>query len=135
MCIGGPSSAPRRVGCPHAAAVADGAHEVRRGCRAGIKSADGRPHGVTVKRTTGTLEDISRHLLAFFGCTPSSSHCEWGFELEKKAIKVDTAEVPDQRAGDITLRDHRTRYCTPVLVAKIRTGPSEKGSGRLENPG
>jgi thioredoxin reductase (NADPH) len=90
--------------------VADGRMRYVEGVAAGIKSADGRLTGVTVKRTDGTLEDIDAdHLLAFFGLHPKLGPiAEWGFELEKKAIKVDTAKFQTSVPGIFAIGDINT---------------------------
>ena len=73
--------------------VAAGRMEYVEGIASGIAVEDGRLTGVTIKRTDGTTQDFAAdHLLAFFGLHPKLGPiAEWGFELEKKAIKVDTA--------------------------------------------
>ncbi len=87
--------------------VTEGRMQYVEGVAAGIKSADGRLTGVTVKRTDGTLQDIAAdHLLAFFGLHPKLGPiAEWGFELDKKAIKVDTAKFQTSVPGIFAIGD------------------------------
>ena len=49
------------------------------------------------------------HLLAFFGLHPKLGPiAEWGFELEKKAIKVDTAKFQTSVPGIFAVGDINT---------------------------
>ena len=90
--------------------VADGRLTYVEGIAVGIRSQDGLLTGVTVKRTDGTLEDIEAdHVLAFFGLHPKLGPiAEWGFELEKKAIKVDTAKFQTSVPGIFAIGDINT---------------------------
>jgi thioredoxin reductase (NADPH) len=80
------------------------------GVAAGIQVADGRLHGVTVRRTDGAMQDVrADHLLAFFGLHPKLGPiAEWGLELEKKAIKVDTAKFQTSVPGIFAIGDINT---------------------------
>jgi thioredoxin reductase (NADPH) len=80
------------------------------GIAAGIQVADGRLHGVTVRRTDGAMQDVpADHLLAFFGLHPKLGPiAEWGLELEKKAIKVDTAKFQTSVPGIFAIGDINT---------------------------
>jgi thioredoxin reductase (NADPH) len=80
------------------------------GVAAGIQVADGRLNGVTVRRTDGAMQDVpADHLLAFFGLHPKLGPiAEWGLELEKKAIKVDTAKFQTSVPGIFAIGDINT---------------------------
>ena len=80
------------------------------GTAAGVKVEDGRLTGVTVKRADGVLEDVAAdHVLAFFGLHPKLGPiAEWGFELDKKAIKVDTAKFQTSVPGIFAIGDINT---------------------------
>jgi len=90
--------------------VAEGRMSYVEGIAAGIRSEDGRLTGVTVKRTDGVLQDVpADHVLAFFGLHPKLGPiAEWGFELEKKAIKVDTAKFQTSVPGIFAIGDINT---------------------------
>ena len=80
------------------------------GIAAGIRTADGRLTGVTVKRTDGATADFDAdHVLAFFGLHPKLGPvAEWGLELEKKALKVDTAKFQTSVPGIFAIGDINT---------------------------
>jgi thioredoxin reductase (NADPH) len=90
--------------------VAAGKMEYVEGIAAGIAVEDGRLTGVTIKRTDGKAQDVAAdHLLAFFGLHPKLGPiAEWGFELEKKAIKVDTAKFQTNVPGIFAIGDINT---------------------------
>jgi thioredoxin reductase (NADPH) len=90
--------------------VAEGRMSYVEGTAAGIRSEDGRLTGVTVKRTDGVLQDVpADHVLAFFGLHPKLGPiAEWGLELEKKAIKVDTAKFQTSVPGIFAIGDINT---------------------------
>jgi len=87
--------------------VAAGKMEYIEGIASGIKLEDGRLKGVTIRRTDGASQDLpADHLLAFFGLHPKLGPiAEWGFELEKKAIKVDTAKFQTSVPGIFAIGD------------------------------
>ena len=89
--------------------VAAGKMEYVEGIASGIAVEDGRLTGVTIKRTDGASQDVAAdHLLAFFGLHPKLGPiAEWGFELEKKAIKVDTAKFQTSVPGHLRDRRHQ----------------------------
>ena len=60
--------------------------------------------------TDGVVEDIETdHVLAFFGLHPKLGPiAEWGFELDKKAIKVDTAKFQTSVPGIFAIGDINT---------------------------
>jgi thioredoxin reductase (NADPH) len=90
--------------------VAEGRMSYIEGIAAGIRSEGDRLTGVTVKRTDGVLQDVpADHVLAFFGLHPKLGPiAEWGFELEKKAIKVDTARFQTSVPGIFAIGDINT---------------------------
>lgn len=90
--------------------VAAGRMEYVEGVAAAIKTEDGRLTVVTLKRTDGQVQDVAAdHLLAFFGLHPKLGPiAEWGFELEKKAIKVDTAKFQTSVPGIFAIGDINT---------------------------
>ena len=87
--------------------VVAGKMEYIEGIASGIKVEDGRLTGVTIRRTDGASQDLAAdHLLAFFGLHPKLGPiAEWGFELEKKAIKVDTAKFQTSVPGIFAIGD------------------------------
>jgi thioredoxin reductase (NADPH) len=90
--------------------AAEGRMRYVEGVAAAIRSADGRLTGVTVRRGDGAMEDFDAdHVLAFFGLHPKLGPiAEWGFELEKKAIKVDTAKFQTSVPGIFAIGDINT---------------------------
>jgi len=90
--------------------VAQGKMTYVEGIATGLVSDNGRLTGVTVKRSDGTLESFEAdHLLAFFGLHPKLGPiAEWGFELERKAIKVDTAKFQTSVPGIFAIGDINT---------------------------
>jgi len=90
--------------------VAEGRMTYVEGIAAGIRTAEGRLTGVTVKRADGTMADFDAdHVLAFFGLHPKLGPiAEWGLELEKKALKVDTAKFQTSVPGIFAIGDINT---------------------------
>jgi len=90
--------------------VAEGRMSYVEGIAAGVRSEGGRLTGVTVKRTDGVLQDVpADHVLAFFGLHPKLGPiAEWGFDLERKAIKVDTAKFQTSVPGIFAIGDINT---------------------------
>ncbi len=90
--------------------VASGGMDYVEGIASGINVVDGRLTGVTIRRTDGVMQDIpADHLLAFFGLHPKLGPiAEWGFELEKKAIRVDTAKFQTSVPGIFAIGDINT---------------------------
>jgi len=90
--------------------VAEGRMIYVEGIATGIRVADGRLTGVTVKRSDGSMADLEAdHVLAFFGLHPKLGPiADWGFELEKKAIKVDTAKFQTSVPGIFAIGDINT---------------------------
>jgi thioredoxin reductase (NADPH) len=90
--------------------VAAGRMTYAEGVAAGVRTEGGRLNGVTVKCTDGTTRVFDAdHVLAFFGLHPKLGPiAEWGFELEKKAIKVDTARFQTSVPGIYAIGDINT---------------------------
>src|SRR5690606_18627909 len=63
-----------------------------------------------VKDTTGALVPLQAdHLLAFFGLAPKLGPiAEWGLELEKKALRVDTEKFQTSIPGIFAVGDINT---------------------------
>ncbi len=80
------------------------------GTAAGLRTLDGRLTGVTVKRADGSIEEFEAdHVLAFFGLHPKLGPvANWGIELEKKALKVDTAKFQTSVPGIYAIGDINT---------------------------
>jgi len=90
--------------------VAEGRMSYVEGVAAGIRSEGDRLTGVSIKRSDGVVQDVpADHVLAFFGLHPKLGPvAEWGFELEKKAIKVDTAKFQTSVPGIFAIGDINT---------------------------
>jgi thioredoxin reductase (NADPH) len=73
----------------------------------------GEPGGlatVTVKGNDGVLHELpAEHLLVFFGLSPKLGPiAEWGLELDKRAIKVDTEKFESNIPGVFAIGDINT---------------------------
>jgi Thioredoxin reductase len=90
--------------------VAAGRMEYVEGIAAGIGTEGDRLTSVTIKRTDGQLQTVETdHVLAFFGLHPKLGPiADWGFELEKKALKVDTAKFQTSVPGIFAIGDINT---------------------------
>jgi thioredoxin reductase (NADPH) len=66
--------------------------------------------GVRVKAADGTLHELSAdHVFAFFGLHPKLGPvAEWGLELERKALKVDTEKFQTSVPGIFAVGDINT---------------------------
>jgi thioredoxin reductase (NADPH) len=71
---------------------------------------EGRLTGVTVNGPEGAVTDLAcDHLFAFFGLHPKLGPiAEWGIELEKKALKVDTERYQTSVPGIFAIGDINT---------------------------
>jgi len=80
------------------------------GTASALHRADGRLTGVGIKRSDGAIVELEAdHVLAFFGLHPKLGPiAEWGFELEKKAIRVDTAKFQTTVHGIFAIGDINT---------------------------
>jgi thioredoxin reductase (NADPH) len=90
--------------------VAQGRMTYVEGTAAGLRTLDGHLTGVMVKRPDGSIEDFDAdHVLAFFGLHPKLGPvADWGIELEKKALKVDTAKFQTSVPGIYAIGDINT---------------------------
>jgi thioredoxin reductase (NADPH) len=77
------------------------------GVAAALRTTNGTLVGVTVKRSDGGLEELDAdHLLAFFGLHPKLGPiAQWGLDLDKKAIHVDTAKFQTSVPGIFAIGD------------------------------
>jgi thioredoxin reductase (NADPH) len=75
-----------------------------------LHSADGQLTGVDIKRADGTLQSLeAEQLLVFFGLAPKLGPiAEWGLELDKRAIKVDTEKFQSNIPGVFAIGDINT---------------------------
>jgi thioredoxin reductase (NADPH) len=90
--------------------AAEGAIRYVEGTAAHLRDTEGRFNGVTVKTSDGTLVDLDAdHVFAFFGLHPKLGPiADWGLELEKKAIRVDTAKFQTNVPGIYAIGDINT---------------------------
>jgi thioredoxin reductase (NADPH) len=90
--------------------VAEGRMTYVEGIASAIRTEGGRLTGVTVKRADGSTTDFDAdHVLAFFGLHPKLGPiAEWGLELDKKALKVDTAKFQTSVPGIFAIGDINT---------------------------
>jgi thioredoxin reductase (NADPH) len=90
--------------------VAANRMEYVEGIASAIQVTEDRLTGVTIRRTDGVMQDVAAdHVLAFFGLHPKLGPiAEWGLELEKKAIKVDTAKFQTSVPGIFAIGDINT---------------------------
>jgi thioredoxin reductase (NADPH) len=72
-----------------------------------LYSDAGALKGVQVKTASGELQLLdAEHLLVFFGLAPKLGPiAEWGFDLDKKAIKVDTERFESNIPGIFAIGD------------------------------
>jgi Thioredoxin reductase len=75
-----------------------------------LRTEGDRLIGVDVKATDGTVHSLDAdHLLVFFGLHPRLGPiAEWGLELERKAIKVDTEKFQTSVPGIFAVGDINT---------------------------
>jgi thioredoxin reductase (NADPH) len=80
------------------------------GTAASLVLSGERLNGVNVKDASGALVTVDADfLLAFFGLAPKLGPiAEWGLELEKKALKVDTEKFQTSVAGIFAIGDINT---------------------------
>jgi thioredoxin reductase (NADPH) len=76
----------------------------------GLQHGDGRLDGITIKGADGATHDLpADQLLVFFGLAPKLGPIgEWGFELDKRAIKVDTERFESNLKGVFAIGDINT---------------------------
>ncbi len=75
-----------------------------------IMTSDDRLVGVTVKAADGQVHEVPvDHVFAFFGLHPKLGPiAEWGMELERKALKVDTEKFQTSVPGIFAVGDINT---------------------------
>jgi thioredoxin reductase (NADPH) len=75
-----------------------------------LTAADGTLAGVNIKTPDGTVHALEAdHVLVFFGLHPKLGPiAEWGLELEKKALKVDTEKFQTSLPGVFAVGDINT---------------------------
>jgi thioredoxin reductase (NADPH) len=102
-------AAPASVAKMHAL-VAAGRMRFIEGTAQSIVSVDSRLSGVCVKDSAGVLHELpADRLLAFFGLAPKLGPiAEWGLDLEKKALKVDTEKFQTSVPGIFAVGDINT---------------------------
>jgi thioredoxin reductase (NADPH) len=92
------------------ALVAAGKMRFIEGTAQSIMTADAVLNGVRVKDQAGVVHELDAdRLLAFFGLAPKLGPiAEWGIELEKKALKVDTEKFQTSVPGIFAVGDINT---------------------------
>jgi thioredoxin reductase (NADPH) len=92
------------------ALVAAGRMRFIEGTTQSLIENDGALTGVRVKDNAGVLHELAAdRLLAFFGLAPKLGPiAEWGLELEKKALKVDTEKFQTSVPGIFAVGDINT---------------------------
>jgi len=80
------------------------------GIATGLQHEGGRLLGLTIKRADGSTVDFEAdHALAFFGLHPKLGPiADWQLELDRKAIKVDTAKFQTSIPGIYAVGDINT---------------------------
>jgi thioredoxin reductase (NADPH) len=75
-----------------------------------LATADGTLGGINIKTPDGTVHALEAdHLLVFFGLHPKLGPiAEWGLDLEKKALKVDTEKFQTSLPGVFAVGDINT---------------------------
>ena len=89
---------------------AEGKLQFIEGVAHALRTTDGQLHGVDIKRADGTLHALdAEQLLVFFGLAPKLGPVgEWGLELDKRAIKVDTEKFQSNIPGVFAVGDINT---------------------------
>jgi thioredoxin reductase (NADPH) len=102
---GAPASAERVR-----ALVAEGRLRFVEGLAHGLHAEAGALKGVQVKAASGELQLLdAEHLLVFFGLAPKLGPiAEWGLELDRKAIRVDTEKFQSNIPGVFAIGDINT---------------------------
>jgi thioredoxin reductase (NADPH) len=75
-----------------------------------LHSDNGELRGVQVKTASGEIELLdAEHLLVFFGLAPKLGPiADWGLEIDKRAIKVDTEKFGTNIPGVFAIGDINT---------------------------
>ena len=89
---------------------AEGKLQFIEGVAHGLRATDGHLHGVDIKRAGGSLHSLdAEQLLVFYGLAPKLGPVgEWGLELDKRAIKVDTEKFQSNIPGVFAVGDINT---------------------------
>jgi thioredoxin reductase (NADPH) len=92
------------------ALVAAGRMRFIEGTASAVAQSDGVLTGVSVKGTDGKVDELAvDRVLAFFGLHPKLGPiAEWGMELEKRALKVDTEKFQTSVPGIFAVGDINT---------------------------
>lgn len=92
------------------ALVAEGRMRFIEGTAQSVIAEDGVLTGMRVKDNAGALHELpADRVLAFFGLAPKLGPiAEWGLELEKKALKVDTEKFQTSVPGIFAVGDINT---------------------------
>ncbi len=92
------------------ALVAAGRMQFIEGTAQSIMTSDAGLSGVRVKDNAGVVHElVADRLLAFFGLAPKLGPiAEWGLDLEKKALKVDTEKFQTSVPGIFAVGDINT---------------------------
>jgi thioredoxin reductase (NADPH) len=90
--------------------VASGSINYVEGTAHAVLSNDGELHGVRVKCTDGSHQDLpADQVLAFFGLSPKLGPiAEWGLAIDKRAIQVDTEKFQTNIPGVFAVGDVNT---------------------------
>jgi thioredoxin reductase (NADPH) len=90
--------------------VAAGKMRLLEGNTIAIRSDNQSPLQLDVQTTDGTLHTLgANHVLAFFGLHPKLGPiAEWGLQLEKRALKVDTEKFQTNVPGIFAIGDINT---------------------------
>ena len=80
------------------------------GVASALRQGDGRVTGVDIKAADGTVLAVdAEQLLVFFGLAPKLGPiAEWGLELDKRALKVDTEKFETSVPGIYAIGDINT---------------------------
>jgi thioredoxin reductase (NADPH) len=89
---------------------ADGKLRFVEGLAHRLRMAEGRLQGVEVRGTDGTMHALdAEQLLVFFGLAPKLGPiAQWGLELDRRAIKVDTERFQSSIPGVFAIGDINT---------------------------
>jgi len=90
--------------------VAAGKMHLHEGTAHAHRVNDGRLTGLSIKNAAGQILDLpAEQVLVFFGLHPKLGPiAEWGLELEKKALKVDTEKFETNVPGIFAIGDINT---------------------------
>jgi len=90
--------------------VAAGKMHLHEGTAHAHRVSDGRLTGLSIKNAAGQILDLpAEQVLVFFGLHPKLGPiAEWGLELEKKALKVDTEKFETNVPGIFAIGDINT---------------------------